>query len=76
MKAPKSFGGRSVLEIIAPHEGNTFRAVYSVRFGNAIYVLHAFQKKAKQGIATPQREIELIKQRLAAAERHYRERHN
>ena len=47
-----------------------------VRFGDAIYVLHAFQKKSKKGIATPQKEIELVKQRLAAAERNYRERHN
>jgi phage-related protein len=47
-----------------------------VRFDDAVYVLHAFQKKSKKGIATPQKEIELVKQRLAAAERNYRERHN
>jgi len=47
-----------------------------VRFHDAIYVLHAFQKKSKKGIATPQRELELIRQRLAAAEQHYRERRN
>lgn len=65
-----------MLEIVAPHEGDTYRAVYTVRFQDAIYVLHAFQKKSKKGIATPQREIELIRQRLAAAEQDYRERQN
>jgi phage-related protein len=47
-----------------------------VRFGDAIYVLHAFQKKSKKGMATPENDIELIRQRLAAAERDYRERQN
>lgn len=74
MKAPKGSGGRTVLEIVAPHEGDTYRAVYSVRFRDAVYLLHAFQKKSKKGIATPQKEIELVKQRLAAAEQDYRER--
>jgi phage-related protein len=76
VKALKGFGGRTVLEITAPYDGDTFRAVYTVRFGDAIYVLHAFQKKSKKGIATPQRELELVRQRLAAAERNYRERQN
>ena len=76
VKSLKGFGGRSVLEIVADDEGDTYRTVYTVRFHDAIYVLHAFQKKSKKGIATPQREIELIKQRLAAAERDYRERQN
>lgn len=76
VKALKGFGGRNVLEIVAPFDGDTFRAVYTVRFGDAIYVLHAFQKKSKAGTATPQKEIELIKQRLASAERDYRERRN
>jgi phage-related protein len=76
VKALKGFGGRAVLEIVAPHESDTYRAVYTVRFHDAIYVLHAFQKKSKKGIATPQRELELIRQRLAAAEQHYRERQN
>jgi len=65
-----------VLEIAAPHEGNTYRAIYTVQFREAVYVLHAFQEKSKKGIATPQREIELLKQRLAAAERDYGERQN
>jgi phage-related protein len=76
VKALQGFGGRAVLEIVAPHEGDAYRAVYTVRFHDAIYVLHAFQKKSKKGIATPQREIELVKQRLAGAERDYRERQN
>lgn len=74
VKALKGFGGRSVLEIVAPYQGDTFRAVYTVRFDDAIYVLHTFQKKSKKGIATPQKEIELIRQRLAAADQDYRER--
>jgi phage-related protein len=76
VKALKGFAGRSLLEIVAPYDGDTFRAVYTVRFAGAIYVLHAFQKKSKKGIATPKKEIDLIRQRLAAAERDYRERQN
>jgi phage-related protein len=76
VKALKGFGGRSVLEIVAPGDDATFRAVYTVRFEDAIYVLHAFQKKSKKGIATPNKEVELIRQRLAAAERDYRGRQN
>jgi phage-related protein len=73
-KPLKGFGGASVLEIVASHHGNAWRAVYTVRFQDAVYVLHVFQKKSTKGIATPTREIELIKQRLAEAERDYRER--
>jgi len=69
VKALKGFGGRSVLEVVAPHEGDAYRAVYTVKFTDAIYVLHAFQKKSKSGIATPKTEINLIRQRLADAER-------
>jgi len=76
VKALKGFGGRAVLEIVAPHAGNAYRAVYTVQFRDAVYVLHAFQKKSKKGITTPQREIDLIRQRLAAAEQDYRERQN
>jgi len=76
VKALQGFGGRSVLEIVAPHEGDTYRAVYTVRFQDALYVLHAFQKKSKKGVATPMKEIDLIQQRLAAAEHDYRERQN
>lgn len=75
-KALKGFGGRSVLEIVADDKGDSYRTVYTIQFHDAIYVLHAFQKKSKKGIATPQKEIELIRQRLAAAERDHRERQN
>ncbi len=72
-KALKGFGGRSVLEVFDDHDGNTYRAVYTVRFAGAIYVLHAFQKKSRKGIETPKREIEIVKARLKLAEAHYRE---
>jgi phage-related protein len=75
-KALKGFGGRSVLEIVADHESDTWRAVYTVRFADALYVLPAFQKKSKKGTATPKKELELIQQRLAAADRDYREKQN
>lgn len=74
IKALKGFGGRSVLEIVAPHESDTFRAVYTVRFKDAIYVLHAFQKKSKRGIATPKPDVDLIRQRLADATRLHEQR--
>lgn len=70
-KALKGFGGRSVLEVVDDEDGNTYRAVYTVRFSGAIYVLHAFQKKSKRGIETPKHEIEMIKARLKVAEAHY-----
>jgi phage-related protein len=72
----KGFGGRGVLEIVTDYRGDTWRCVYTVRFRDAVYVLHAFQKKSKSGIATPNRELELIRQRLAEAERSHRERQN
>ena len=72
-KPLRGFGG-SVLEIVASHHGNAWRAVYTVRFQDAVYVLHVFQKESTRGIVTPKREIDLIKQRLAEAERDYRER--
>lgn len=59
--------GAGVWEVVADHRGNTFRAVYVVRLSNRVYVLHAFQKKAKHGVATPQTEIDLIKRRLKQA---------
>src|SRR5438270_8934006 len=71
-KALKGFGGRSVLEIVDSYRRDTYRTIYTIKFENAIYVLHAFQKKSKQGIATPQHEIDLIKARLKRAEEHYR----
>ena len=73
-KPLKGFGGAGVLEIVVSHHGNAWRGVYTVRFEGAIYVLHVFQKKSTKGVATPAREIDLIRQRLAEAERDYRER--
>lgn len=75
-KALRGFGGAGVLEIIARHRGDTWRAVYTVRYAEAVYVLHAFQKKSKRGIATPQKDLELIHQRLNEAERLHRARQN
>src|SRR5471030_3270330 len=74
-KALRGFGGRSVLEVVDDEDGDTYRAVYTVRFAGVIYVLHAFQKESKKGIETPKRDIELIKARLKLAEADYRENH-
>jgi phage-related protein len=60
--------GSGVLEVLSDHRGDTFRAVYTVRFAKTVYVLHAFQKKSKTGIATPTRELDLVKARLKLAE--------
>ncbi len=73
-KPLKGFGS-GVLEVLARHDGDTFRAVYTVRFQAAVYVLHAFQKKAKRGIATPKKDLDLVRRRLRVAERHYRDTH-
>jgi len=59
--------GNLVWQVRADHRRGTYRAVYIAQFQQAIYVLHAFQKKAKSGIATPQRELDLIKHRLQLA---------
>jgi phage-related protein len=75
-KTLKGFGGRSVMEIVTSHEGDTWRTVYAIRIEDAVYVLHAFQKKSKTGIATPKKEIDLVRQRLADADRDHRERQN
>ena len=70
-KPLKGFGDAGVLEIIDDFDGDTFRAVYTVRFPRAVYVLHAFQKKAKRGIATPKAVLELIDQRIRRAKEDY-----
>lgn len=72
-KPLKGFGGAGVLEVVADDEGGTYRAVYTVKFKHAVYVLHVFQKKSKKGIATPAEEIEKIKKRLKLAEQHHKE---
>ncbi|MDP2602035.1 MAG: type II toxin-antitoxin system RelE/ParE family toxin [Deltaproteobacteria bacterium] len=75
-KPLRGFGGTKVMEIIDRHDTNTYRAVYTVQFAGVIYALHAFQKKSKRGIATPQKDIELIHRRLAEAQRLNRQRSN
>ena len=67
-KALSGFGGAGVVEIIKDFRGDTFRAVYTVRYAEAVYVLHAFQKKSKTGRETPRLDMDLIKQRLREAE--------
>ena len=62
------FGGAGVLEVVDDYDGDTYRAVYTVKFADRVYVLHAFQKKAKKGIKTPKQEIDLIRNRLKLAE--------
>ena len=70
-KPMKGFGS-GVLEVVARHEGDSFRTAYTVRFKAAIYVLHAFQKKSRRGIGTPKQALDLMRSRLRVAERHYR----
>jgi phage-related protein len=62
-----------VLEIVESHDGNAYRAVYTVRFEKAVYVLHAFQKKSTSGIRTAQRDVDLVADRLRTAEKDYKE---
>src|SRR4051812_14751552 len=69
-KALTGFGGRSVLEVVDDEDGDTYRAVYTVRFAGIVYVLHAFQEKSKKRIATQKRDIELTRARLKLAEAH------
>ena len=73
-KPLKGFSGAAVMEIVDRHDRNTYRAVYTVEFAGRIYVLHAFQKKSKKGIATPKHVIDLIKARLLTAERDHQQR--
>lgn len=68
----KGYRGASVLEIVEDYDTNTYRAVYTVRFALAVYVLHVFQKKSARQIKTPTHDLELIERRLQAAEEHYR----
>ncbi|MEC5292282.1 type II toxin-antitoxin system RelE/ParE family toxin [Aurantimonas sp. C2-6-R+9] len=67
-KALKGFGGAGVLEAVENDAGGTYRAVYTVRFEEAVFVLHCFQKKSKSGIATPKADMEIIRARLKVAE--------
>ena len=70
----KGFGGNSVLEIVEDHRSGTYRAVYTVKFEKAVFVLHVFQKKSKKGIATPKEDIQLINERFKRAVLEYKQR--
>lgn len=75
-KPLKGFKGAGVLEVVEDFDGDTYRAVYTVKLKGAIYVLHAFQKKSKQGIATPKQDIELIEARFKRAKEHHLENYS
>jgi phage-related protein len=70
----KGFGSAGVLEVIEDWDRSTYRAVYTVRFENAVFLLHVFQKKSKRGSATPKPDIDLIRERLKVAEQIAKER--
>jgi phage-related protein len=67
-KTLKGFGGAGVLEVVEDDVGGTYRAVYTVKFAEAVFVLHCFQKKSKSGIATPKEDLDIIRARLRVAE--------
>lgn len=67
-KALKGFGGAGVLEVVEDDSGGTYRAVYTVKFEEAVFVLHCFQKKSKHGIATPKPDMDIIRDRLKVAQ--------
>jgi len=70
-KPLKGFHGAGVLEVVEDDDGNTYRAVYTVKFAGVVYVLHAFQKKSKHGAKTPAEEIAKVKTRLKEAQKHH-----
>ena len=72
-KTLSGFGGASTVQLMLDHRSGTFRVVYTVKFTDAIVVLHAFQKKSKSGIATPKKDVKLIRSRLKLAEQLYKE---
>jgi phage-related protein len=67
-KVLKGFGGAGVIEVVEDDAGGTYRAVYTVKFAEAVFVLHCFQKKSKRGIATPKEDMDIINARLKIAE--------
>jgi len=67
-KVLKGFGGAGVLEVVEDHISGTYRAVYTVKFEDAVFVLHCFQKKSKSGISTPKEDMDIIRARLKVAE--------
>lgn len=70
-KALTGFGSAGVLEVVEDHQGDTYRAVYTVRFAGWVYVLHCFQKKSKSGVQTPKKDMDLIHTRLKAAKQDF-----
>jgi len=75
-KPLKGFKGAGVVEVVEDFDGDTYRAVYTIKFADVVYVLHSFQKKSKQGIATPKQDMDLIEARLKRAKEHYAEHYN
>jgi phage-related protein len=71
-KPLRGYGGAGVLEAVNDFDGDTFRTVYTVRFAEIVYVLHAFQKKSRRGVATPRNEMELVSSRLQRAAEDYK----
>jgi phage-related protein len=69
-KPLKGFGSAGVLEVVEDYDGSTYRAVYTVRFSNGVYVLHCFQKKSRKGIETSKQDKEMIEARLKLARQH------
>ena len=69
-KPLRGFGGAGVIEIAEEHKGDTYRAIYTVKFAKRVYVLHCFQKKSKRGTQTPKPDIQLIRERLRIAKQH------
>ena len=67
--------GPGILEIVRNYVGDTYKAIYTVRFERAVYVLHVFQKKSPRGIETRQSDVALVRRRLKAAQQHYEERY-
>jgi phage-related protein len=72
----KGFKGAGVLEVVEDFDGDTYRAVYTVKLEGVVYVLHTFQKKSKHGIATPKQDIDLIEKRLKRAKEHHAENYS
>ena len=75
-KVLRGFGGAGVLEIVENDQGGTYRAAYTVKFREAVFVLHVFQKKSKSGIATPKPDMDIIRERLKVAEKFSQEMRN
>lgn len=76
VKPLSGFHGAGVLEVIENHDGNTYRAIYTVKFVGVVFVLHCFQKKSKKGIATPKADLDLIRTRLNTAQQIYEDMKN